>query len=704
MIIKLVLFLILLPVSASATTWFARTDGAASPTCNGQSNASAASSPNCAFASLQEAINAAQYGDTIIARAGDTWNQISIPTKSGSPSTITVKSSGEASIPVRQHGVINTDAANMAKIATTQNNFALQIASGRSNWNFIGFEITTANRSQYYTILVEHQGSNVNFDRCWIHSLEDYTNNPEASVRIGLNYSGSNSSITNSRIAYFSAYVLGTTIVDNNFAVLYSGSTLAVSNSYLGAWFQAIISGGSSFAPAVAGVTVSGSPTTTTATVSTTSGLSVGMLAAFRNYPQRTLTNACSFVASSRTLTCTGGNFNAAYKDLGGAGTPAFFFPNLGASTGVETVVNSTTLILQGNLGGSNFSNQTVDIDGVYGAVKITNISGNNLTYTPWGITALQAAPEVPGNVQWNGFVPNNLTMTRTMFYNNPTIQASVFATTGSNPKAFWEIKAVNGLVVDGCVFTGFGTSWGFLVANQGTPAGCPSVWTTVTNVTLSNNWYNTDANQFQIMGFQLTDNYYCTSMGGSNINVYNNLFTSGAVIARLVGGTNVAFRHNTGINNDLSSGAQLIQQEAGGPAGDTLNFNYSDNIAYQNTYGIHCSYGPAMGCFPSATIGTNLFIGTHESDPWCGSGYPAGNICVANQSAVKFINSSINNYQLAFDSPGKGTGSGSTDMGVIWSQLVNGLGFDPSGATSPVVPPRIHGRATVFGRARVGE
>lgn len=691
----------------SANTYYARTDGGTSTQCTGTTNApypGSGTGQACGYASLQVALDTVAYGDTIIARAGDTWDQISTPAKSGTPSTITVKSSAEASIPIRLHGVINTDATNMAKIATTQNNYALSIPSGRSHWNFIGFEITTANRSQYYSILVDHIGSNVNFDRCWIHSLEDYTNDVEASTRIGMNYAGSNSTITNSRIAYFSAYVLNTTIVDNNFAIIYSGSTLTVSNSFLGAWFNAIITGGSSFAPDHT-ATISGSPTTTSATLSNVSGLSVGMLMALRNYQQRVLTNACSFTASTKTLVCSGGNFTAAYQDWMDGGGPRFFFPNLGAGGNVATVVNSTTAIMTGALTGSDFSNQTVEIDGVYGAVKITGISGNNVTFTPWGVSGLKSAPEVPGNVQWGpGHVPNNLAILRTMVYNNPTIAHAVQAQTGNNPKAFWEVKAIDGMLVDGCVFSGFGTSLGYLVANQGTPQGCPSVWSKIDNVTISNNWYNTIPNQFQTMGFALSTNYYCTSSGGSNINVFNNLFTAGAVLARFVAGTNVQFRHNTAINDDLSSGAQLLQQEAESSATDTHGFVYSDNIAYQNTYGINCSYGVALGCVPSPVITTNLFIGPLEGGPYCGSGYPAGNVCVANQAAVKFTDAANNNYRLAFDSPGKGTGTGNSDMGVDWQGLVNALGFDPSGITTPVTPPRIRGRGTLNGRARVGE
>lgn len=682
-------------------TWYARTDGGTSTQCTGHADApypGSGTGQACAYAALQDAINAAAYGDTINARAGDSWDKITLPAKVGTPSYITVQSNAASSIPEKLHGVTNADAPYMAKIATTLDAYAVQIPAGREHWKFIGFEITTANRSQYYQILVDHQGANVDFDRCWIHSLEDYTDNPEASCRIGFNYSGSNSRIDSCRIAYFSAYVLGTTIVDNNFALIYEGSTLTVDNSFLGAWFDTMISGGSSFTPDHT-ATISGSPTTTGATLSNVTGLAVNDLIALRNYPQRTLINACSFTASTRTLVCTGGNFNAAYKDLGGAGTPRFSFPNLGVGTGVESVVNSTTLIMESNLGGLDFINQTVNIDGVYGAARVSGISGNNVTYAPYGITALQAAPEVPGDVQWGpGFVPNNLAVSKTMWYNNPTIAATVKATTGQNPKAFWEVKAIDGFTVNGCEFTGTGTNLAFLVANQGTPNGCPSVWTAINNVTFTNNYYHTEANSFQILGLTLINNYYCTSEGGGNITVANNLFTSGGVLSRLNAGTNVVFSHNTVINDD--GGSQLIQQEASDASGNTIGFNYSDNIAYNNFYGLHCTYNGTLGCFPSSVIGTNLFIGSYTTDPWCAHGFPAGNICVADQASVKFVNAAANDYRLAASSPGKRTGSGGSDMGVNWAGLVAALGYDPAGVNSAV---SLGGNVVISGPVVIG-
>lgn len=59
--------------AAFATTYFVRTDGS-NATCNGLTNASAASAPNCAFLTIQFAVNTAVSGDTINVAAG-TYNE-----------------------------------------------------------------------------------------------------------------------------------------------------------------------------------------------------------------------------------------------------------------------------------------------------------------------------------------------------------------------------------------------------------------------------------------------------------------------------------------------------------------------------------------------------------------------------------------------------------------------------------------------------
>jgi hypothetical protein len=51
--------------------WYVRTDGASSPTCNGQYDADSNATPNCAFDTIQEAADASSCAETILVRAGN---------------------------------------------------------------------------------------------------------------------------------------------------------------------------------------------------------------------------------------------------------------------------------------------------------------------------------------------------------------------------------------------------------------------------------------------------------------------------------------------------------------------------------------------------------------------------------------------------------------------------------------------------------
>ena len=67
-----------------ATTYYVRKDGANSPTCNGQSNASSASAPNCAWLTIDSASDnsSVNAGDTVRIQAGTYAESVS-PSRNG---------------------------------------------------------------------------------------------------------------------------------------------------------------------------------------------------------------------------------------------------------------------------------------------------------------------------------------------------------------------------------------------------------------------------------------------------------------------------------------------------------------------------------------------------------------------------------------------------------------------------------------------
>ncbi len=78
--VSLVLMLVFVggaPTAAAGTTFFVRNDGA-DATCNGLTDAAATAAPNCGFKTIQNAVNTALDGDTIIVHGGPYAEQVNI--------------------------------------------------------------------------------------------------------------------------------------------------------------------------------------------------------------------------------------------------------------------------------------------------------------------------------------------------------------------------------------------------------------------------------------------------------------------------------------------------------------------------------------------------------------------------------------------------------------------------------------------------
>lgn len=580
---------------------------------------------------LQTIVDNATCGSNIIIQAGATFTVggdygLMFRNKQCFADPIVLRSSRAAELSGRVNPIDNPDEAQkMFKIVSSAGYSGMSIGSTVSGLNFIGMEITTADRSIYLQMLVDNQGSDITFDRSWIHSLEDGTNNPEASVRMGVSTSGDNLTIKDSRISYFSAYSLGRREVDNNFAVLVGGSAnnTLIDNSFLGAWYNNFFSGGSQFGitegvTVEAGATLSGS--NGQATFSNVSNLSVGQLISFMERD------------------CIPGAFSSEHS-----------------------------------------CDQVSGHEGYWGAARVTAIAGNVVSYTTAGVSgyAPLTIPPISGNqVVWNGVMPRNITLRRSEFWKNPVSAQQVLNETSNSPKGYWEIKAVDGMLVEGNELTGYPSNMAFLVANQGAPSGCYSVWSAIKNITVRSNWYHPDSSYpFAPVGVSMNPDYYCPSAGGRDIVIENNLFNTGSPMIRFSFGSNLTVRHNTAINN--GGAGQMVQQEGG----TTPGVKFNDNIAINNEYGFHCGERQDLSCVPGLEMERNLIVGAYMPyRPYCGNPYAASNNCVDSIDGIGFVNSAGNDYRLNSNSPFKGTASGGTDPGVNWSQLVDALGFDPAG------------------------
>jgi hypothetical protein len=576
---------------------------------------------------LQLAINSANCGDTIVLPAGATFqgkgDKGFLFSAKGCSNYITVTTSLAASLPSGRIDPGNATA--MPRIVppsfggTTYP--AITFTRNSSFWRFVGIEVTTLPGQPYANVLIDvgpyvswkEAPSDLIFDRVYVHSLEDGTNNPEATSRIGFNVFARRLEVTNSRVSFPAAYVKGTKAVDNQYAFLTIAGPgpITIDNCFLSAWYNAFFTGGAAL-PTDNNATVAPGATLSQATLSNVKNLKLGDLVAL-------LQKQCTVNAGG---VCDGG---------------------------------------------------------YYGTVKIIGISGHTVAFTPYGRSdggaggsPLTAAPVSPGDAQWSGYLPSNITIRRSTFYVNPTIVQTIARETRNYPKGFFEIKAVDGLLMEGNDFTGYPAPLAFTARNQGTPAGAPSPWSTIKNVTFKNNRVlnisTAQTNRLWII--VLEDNYFSSTVG-RNFVIENNLFATGSNIADVGSADGLIIRHNTFINR---GGAHLLNSIDSAP---TRNLQLKDNIVFNNEYGVHCQAGDYK-CFPNLFDGNmtgNVIIGAAQSyRPTCGNPYPAGNSCVSVIDSVGFVDAARGNYRLALSSRYKGRASDGKDPGVDMDELLRAL------------------------------
>ncbi|MGH9906374.1 MAG: hypothetical protein ACRD8U_12425, partial [Pyrinomonadaceae bacterium] len=142
---------------------------------------------------LQAAINAANFGDTIILAAGGTYTApgrqvaFNLPLKSGGTGTaadyITITTSNLANLPTGR--VSPSDRVNMAKIVAIGGRGAFQIMPNARHWKLVGLEITNSSSGTEAEHVQDLLGSadsgfrrsskpaHFIIDRCYIHPQED---------------------------------------------------------------------------------------------------------------------------------------------------------------------------------------------------------------------------------------------------------------------------------------------------------------------------------------------------------------------------------------------------------------------------------------------------------------------------------------------------------------------------------------------------
>src|SRR5436190_6644840 len=569
---------------------------------------------------LQQALNQAQCGDTIVLDAGAAFltsadQGFVFPAKRGgscngtAADTITVRTANPSGLPAAGHRVGINHARNMPKIVTPGPTPAISFAANSRFWKLSGVEVTTTATPQYVSFLV-YLGTNmalselpadVTFDRCYIHSQEDGTNNAHASSRGGIDVEALRVTFSGCRIAFPGGYAGASKSTDATYAILMVAGPrpLTIDNCFLNSSFSIFFMGGGNLWTTNT-ATVAPGATMTQARLSNTANLRPGDLIAFQTKP--------------------------GYSEV----------------------------------------------------AKITSVNGSTVSYKPWGGNIgrglpLTAPPISPGGARWNGLNPGNVKITHSTFYINPAIAGQIASEIGYYPKNFFEIKSADKLYMEGNEFTGWPACLALTVRNQTGPNGAPSPWSTIRDVTFKNNRYANMSRPFgaQLFGLQLEDNIG-TSMTGGNILIENNLFTTGGYIGDLIGGHGVTYRHNTIINNGAGRWAEGRMANGVYPV---TALSIVDNIIFNNEYGMGCQapYSQTWTtCWPNLQMTGNILI-TERMDPYrpnCANAYPGGNVCPATQAEVGFVDAPRGNYRLAANSAYKRKASDGSDPGVNMDQL----------------------------------
>lgn len=341
-----------------------------------------------------------------------------------------------------------------------------------------------------------------------------------------------------------------------------------------------------------------------------------------------------------------------------------------------------------------------------WGAVKVTAVNGNTITYVPqsstnqqsaWGTglggTPLTSAPSSPGMAVWNGDRPKDIRIENNKFVKEPVSLNSVVNQHGYSSKGHIELKVGLRTTINANTFEGYHLALVFTPRNQSSIAegGGKNVWSTLDDTVFTNNWVKPAPGVGQVFGIQLDDET-CTVAPGSGMRIENNLFESGTKLVNLASSKNVQFIHNTFTGNSgLSTDTEEVVFNYGGPS---ENLQMRDNIFYNNGYGMNCQL-TATPCWPGLRITGNVVIDNRTpaeqlfQGPLSGR-YPSGNYFSATLAGLQFVDAANGNWRLSASSPYKWLGTDGTDPGVNMDTLVAALtaAYNPGPPPTPTPTP----------------
>jgi len=580
---------------------------------------------------------------------------------------VTIRTASFASLPNRR--ILPTDSALMPKITRTGLDagglFDLAPGTNGGCWKLQGLELTTDAVSQMVFALVNFQdtgSSHLYIDRCWIHSAEGSTGrtvpyNSSAGLG-GVLSDGSDVTIINSYINGWWGLPLGAsagaTMTQSSAIISDVGpcNTCTWTNNYLEGGYTHIQMGGSPQNATVGGtVSASPAPTTTSATISSVSSLSVGMPIALQ------VPWSSSYCKRDNTHPCWGNGV-------------------------VQTIVGN--------------------------AITFSALTGE----LPDGTPKSTAAPSSGGNAVWSGTQLSGITINLNEMVFNYAFEFWLRFTSGNgnHDKGYMEIKNGTTLDLEGNVFGEWG-GWPsvFGMGNEENQVG-DSPFATQSNITVKNNWirgftncvYFGDSISGAYLGFLNT--------AASNIAITNNIceqpdtlsIDAAPATATVfnVGKSGYVHQHNTiltGYSNVYSGSVMTFDQSPAAAYGSlwTPNPAFADDLIGWGNYGVGCSAGALVNCLGSYTS-SHLLIPLCTASACTSPANPVADGTFASSTAepgwasILFTNAAAHIWSLTPSSPGYHAASDGTDIGVNWPNLCAAMSNDnplPAGCGSSPPP-----------------
>ncbi len=206
--------------------------------------------------SVQNAIDNAQPGDTIVLEAGVTWTEeVHLKDKGGSSDWIVIQSSAMDALPGAGERVSPADAANMPTILSPSgNNRALVADRNAHHYRIMGVEFGIAsgenvslgiielgrNKEAGEWIPVDEQPHHIVLDRVYVRGIPEPVGSGSVGTKYGVLFGGAHLAVINSHIADIKKVQQDTYAIGSN----YGSGPYRIVNNYLAAAGENILFGG----------------------------------------------------------------------------------------------------------------------------------------------------------------------------------------------------------------------------------------------------------------------------------------------------------------------------------------------------------------------------------------------------------------------------------------------------------------------------